>query len=121
MPYIIQLKGERLRMKYEMLSLTGTALTAAGSYPELYRQHEEVHKNLTRVKKTLRDEGKKRRKREEYYDTTPVIEVDKQINQLLNDQNKDPSDEEGEDKNRNPPIPQYGFPERPGLRKRSTG
>jgi len=40
---------------------------------------------------------KLRRRGEEYYDTMPVIEVDKQIDQLLNNQNKDLSDVEDED------------------------
>jgi hypothetical protein len=39
-----------------------------------------------------------------------VIEVDKQIHQFLNNQDKDLSDAEDEDWN--PPIPQYEFPER---------
>ena len=39
-----------------------------------------------------------------------VIEVDKQINQFLNNQDKDLSDAEDEDWNS--PIPQYEFPER---------
>lgn len=42
----------------------------------------------------------------------PVIEVDKQIDQLLNNQNKDLLDVEDEDEDWNPPIPQYEFPER---------
>jgi hypothetical protein len=41
-PYIIQLKKERLRLKGEMRSLAGTVKAAARPYPELYQQHEEV-------------------------------------------------------------------------------
>jgi hypothetical protein len=111
MPRIIQLKSERLRLRDEMRSLAGTVKAAAESFPELYQQHEEVCKELTRVRKALRSEAKKK-KREEYYDTMPVIEVDKQIDQLLNNQNKDLSDMEDEDEDWNPPIPQYEFPER---------
>jgi hypothetical protein len=66
-----------------MRSLAGTVKAAVELFPELYQQHEEVCKKLTRVRKALRSEAKKKR-REEYYDTMPVIEVDKQINQLLN-------------------------------------
>lgn len=84
MPRIIQLRKERLRSKDEMRSLAGTVKAAERTYPELYRQHNEVRKKLTRVRKALRDEAKKKRKREDYYDTMAKIEVDKQIGQLLN-------------------------------------
>ena len=111
MPRIIQLRRERLRLRDEMRSLAGTVKAAEGPYPELYRQHNEVCRKLTRVRKAFRDEAKKKR-REEYYDTMPKNEVDKQIDQLLNKQNKDLSDAEDEDEDWNPPIPQYEFPER---------
>jgi hypothetical protein len=83
-----------------MRSLAGTVKAAGRPYPELYRQHNEVCKK----RKALRDEAKKKR-REEYYDTMPKIEVDKQIDQLLNKQNKDLSDAEDDHEDWNPPIP----------------
>lgn len=50
--------------------------------------------------------------REEYYDTMPTIEVDKQIDQLVDNPDADLSDSEHMDEDQNPPIPEYVFPER---------
>jgi len=50
--------------------------------------------------------------REEYYDTIPTIEVDKQIDQLVDNLDADMSDSEHMDEDQNPPIPEYVFPER---------
>jgi hypothetical protein len=79
-----------------MRSLTGTVKAAERTYPGLYQQHNEVCKKLTRVRKALRQEAKTKR-REEYYDTMPRIEVDKQIDQLLDKQDGNLSDTEDED------------------------
>jgi hypothetical protein len=111
MSRIMKLRRQRLELRDEMRSLVGTVRAAEGTYPELYRQHNEVCKKLTRVRKALRDETKEKR-RKEYYDIMPKIEVDKQIDQFLNQQNKDLSDAESEDEDWNPPIPQYEFSER---------
>jgi hypothetical protein len=111
MPRIIQLRKERLRLKNEIRSLARTVKAAEKSYPKLYRQHNEIYKKLTRVKKALRNETKKKR-REKYYDTMPKIEIDKQIDQFLNKQNEDLSNTEDKDKYWNPPIPHYEFLER---------
>jgi hypothetical protein len=92
----VQLRREGLRLRDEMRSLAGTVKAAERPYPELYRQHNEVCKKLTRVRKALRDKAKKKR-REEYYDIMPKIEVNKQIDQLLNKQNKDLLDAEDDD------------------------
>jgi seryl-tRNA synthetase len=97
---IIQLRREGLRLRGEMRSLAGIVKAAKKPYPKLYRQHNEVCKK----RKALRDEAKKK-SREEYYDTMPKIEVDKQIDQLLNKQNKDLSDAEDDHEDWNPPIP----------------
>lgn len=42
----------------------------------------------------------------------PAIEVDKQINQLVDNLGADLSDGERMDEDQNPPIPEYVFPER---------
>jgi hypothetical protein len=50
--------------------------------------------------------------REEYYDTIPTIQVDKQIDQLVDNPDADLSDSEYMDEDQNLPIPEYVFPER---------
>jgi hypothetical protein len=74
-PHIIQSRKERLRLKNEMQPLAGAVQAAVGPYPELYRQHDEVCKRLTRVRKVFRDEAKKKEEEKEYFDTMPKIEV----------------------------------------------
>jgi uncharacterized protein YdcH (DUF465 family) len=58
-PRIVQLRKERLRLRDEMRSLARTIKAAERPYPELYRQHNEICKKLTRIKKALRDKAKK--------------------------------------------------------------
>jgi len=50
--------------------------------------------------------------REEYYDTMSTIEVDKQIDQLVDNLNADLSGSGHMDEGQNPPIPEYVFPGR---------
>jgi hypothetical protein len=50
--------------------------------PDRYREHEAVIKELTRVRAVYRRE-KKVEYREDYFDTMPGMEIDKQIDQLL--------------------------------------
>jgi len=87
---------------------------------ELYRQHDEICKRLTRVRRVLRDEAKKKG-REEYYDSMPKIEVDKHINRLLDGQDQDLWDAEGAGGDWNSAIPQHVFPERAWTVERSVG
>lgn len=106
MPRIIYLRKERPRLKNETQPLARAVQAAAGPYPELYQQHDEVCRTLTRVRKVLRHEAKKKG-REECYDSMPKIGVDKHIDQLLDRQDQDLSDEEGAGEDWNP----YVFPE----------
>ena len=62
-----------------------------------------------KVRRTLR-QTTKQRIREEYYNTMPTAEVDKQIDQLLSNPDGYRSDSEEEDVI--PPIPEYVFEER---------
>jgi hypothetical protein len=94
-----------------MRSLAGTIEAAQDQYPELYWKHDEVCKKLEKVRRTLRQEAKQKM-REEYYDTMPINEVDKQIDQLVDNPDADLSDSEDMDEDWNPPIPEYVFPER---------
>ena len=94
-----------------MRLLAGTIEAAREQYPELYRRHGEVCKMLEKVRRIFRQEAKEEM-REEYYDTMPTIEVDKQIDQLLGNRDADPLDTEDENEDWNPPIPEYMFQER---------
>jgi predicted transcriptional regulator len=91
MPRVVQLRKERLGLRDEMRSLAGTIEAAQDQYPELYWKHDEVCKKLEKVRRTLRQEAKQKM-REEYYDTMPINEVDKQIDQLVDNPDADLSD-----------------------------
>lgn len=62
------------------------------------------------MRRTLRQDAKERM-REEYYDNMPTIEVDKQIDQLLDNPDGGPDSEE-EIEDWNPPVREFVFQER---------
>jgi len=92
-----------------MRSLAGTVEAAKDLYPEVYQQREEVRKMQQKVRRTLR-QTTKQRIREEYYNSMPTAEVNKQIDQLLSNPDEYQSDSEEEDVI--PLIPEYVFQER---------
>jgi hypothetical protein len=110
-PRIVQLRKERLELRNEIRSLAGTIEAAQELYPELHLQHAKVIKRLHKERKALRKKAKEEMK-EEYHDTMPTIEVDKQIDQLLDNPDADLSDLDDDDEDWNPPIPEYVFSER---------
>jgi hypothetical protein len=58
--------------------LAGTVEVAQEQYPELYGKHDEICKRPKKLRRSLRQEAKEKMG-DEYYDTMPAIEVDKQI------------------------------------------
>jgi hypothetical protein len=94
-----------------MRPLAGTVQNAWEPFPNLYHRHDEVKKNLAKLIKTLVD-GAKQMIRKDYFHNAPVLEIDRQIEQLLGDGAvlDDMEDEEG-----SLPIPEYIFPERARL------
>jgi len=108
-PRVLELRGERLELTRKMRSLAGTVEAAKDLYPEVYQQYQEVCNMQQKVRRTLR-QTTKQRIREEYYNTMPTAEVDKQIDQLLSNPDGYRSDSEEEDVI--PPIPEYVFEER---------
>jgi hypothetical protein len=63
MPRIIKLRKERLRLRDKMRSLAEIVKAVERSYPELYRQYNEVCKRLMRVRKAFRNKVKKKKGR----------------------------------------------------------
>jgi hypothetical protein len=87
-------------------NLYGTLKKAGHADPDPYRAHEAVVKELARVRAVYRREEKVKF-REDYFDTMPGVEIDKQIDQLLG---KSPDiDSEDVIEEWNPPIPEYLF------------
>ncbi|OXV07294.1 hypothetical protein Egran_04941, partial [Elaphomyces granulatus] len=78
-PRILELRWEKREFKEEMRSLAGTIQNA---FPELYQRHNEVSKKLTKLRKVLRDDTRQKA-RKDYFLMAPVLEVDRQIQQLL--------------------------------------
>lgn len=93
-----------------MLSLEGTIKAAKEPHPDLYQRHQEIGKELARVRDALRPEPWIKTK-EKYYDAMSTIELDKQIDQFL-DQKPDMDTSDTEDEDWNPPIPEYVVAER---------
>src|SRR5271155_1539341 len=79
---IRNLRIQRLALKNEIRTLYGTLKKAKHADPDRYRQHEAVVKELIRVRAAYRRE-RKVEFREDYFDTMPGTEIDKQIDQLL--------------------------------------
>lgn len=114
-PEVLELRREKRELMEEMRSLTGTIGKAREPFPHLYRRHEEVKKELSQLRKTLAN-NTRQTARKEYFHNAPVLEVDRQIKQLLGQSDIDHSDaDSSEDENWEPPIPEYVFPERARL------
>ena len=79
---IRSLKEQRLELRSEIRALYGTLKKAEHADPDRYQEHEAVVKELARVRPVYRRE-KKVEFREDYFDTMPGVEIDKQIDQLL--------------------------------------
>ncbi|OJJ62706.1 hypothetical protein ASPSYDRAFT_65810 [Aspergillus sydowii CBS 593.65] len=74
--------------------------------------HEEVKKELSQLRKALAN-NTRQTARKEYFHTAPVLEVDRQIKQLLGKSDVDQSDaDSSEDEDWELPTPDYVFPER---------
>src|SRR5256714_75994 len=75
---IRNLRIQRLALKNEMRTLYSTLKKAKHADPDRYRQHEAVVKELTRARAVYRRD-RKVEFREDYFDTMPGAEIDKQI------------------------------------------
>jgi hypothetical protein len=113
-PEILELRRERRELKEEMRSLAGTVQNARKPFPNIYHRHDEVKKSLAKLRKTLVD-GTKQTIRKDYFHNTPVLEIDRQIEQLLGKGDGAVLDDMEDDEEISLPIPEYIFPERARL------
>ncbi|KAJ0415015.1 hypothetical protein BJY00DRAFT_327273 [Aspergillus carlsbadensis] len=89
-PKVLELRREKRELMEEMRSLASTIRKAREPFPHLYQRHEA-----------------------EYFHTAPVLEVDRQIKQLLGQSNVGQSDaNSSKDEDWELPTPDYVFPER---------
>jgi hypothetical protein len=93
-PRILELRKEKKELIDEMRSLVGTFKNTKQIYPDLYWKHVEVNRTLMRVREIFLDVALAK-VREDYFENAPVIEIDKQIKQLLAKADTDIENTEG--------------------------
>ncbi|KAJ5473965.1 hypothetical protein N7475_003531 [Penicillium sp. IBT 31633x] len=81
-PGILQLRREKRELMAEMRSVAGTIKSARDTFPHLFQRHETVKKDLAKLRKTLAIETRETA-RKDYFNNAPVLEVDRQIKQML--------------------------------------
>ncbi|KAJ5161353.1 hypothetical protein N7492_006745 [Penicillium capsulatum] len=112
---ILQLRREKRELMAEMRSLAGTIKNAREPFPHLYQRHEAVKKDLAKLRKTLATDTRERA-RKDYFQNAPVLEIDRQINQLLGESDVEGCDADSSaDEDWELPIPTYVFSERARL------
>ncbi|KAF7164504.1 hypothetical protein CNMCM6106_001022 [Aspergillus hiratsukae] len=114
-PKILELRREQRELMEEMRSLAGTVAKARESFPHLHERHEAVKKELSQLRKNLAKDTRETA-RKEYFHNEPVLEVDRQIKQLLGQSYAENcEDGDSDDEDWDIPIPEYVFPERARL------
>ncbi|ODM19121.1 hypothetical protein SI65_05738 [Aspergillus cristatus] len=116
-PEILELRREKRELKEEMRSLAGTIQNTRNHFPDLYQRHDEISRKLTKLRKALQD-NTQQTARKDYFHTAPVLEIDRQIQQLLGKSGAENCDDDSTkdgDEDWQPPIPDYIFPERARL------
>lgn len=114
-PEILQLRREKRELMAEMRSLAGTIKNAREPFPHLYQRHEAVKKDLAKLRKTLAT-GTRETARKDYFQNAPILEIDRQINQLLGESDDERCDADSSaDEDWELPIPTYVFSERARL------
>ncbi|EKV17642.1 hypothetical protein PDIP_30550 [Penicillium digitatum Pd1] len=81
-PGILQLRREKRELMAEMRSVAGTIKNARDTFPHLFQRHETVKKDLGKLRKTSAIETRETA-RKDYFNNAPVLEVDRQIKQML--------------------------------------
>lgn len=114
-PEILQLRQEKRELMAEMRSLAGTIKNAREPFPHLYQRHETIKKDLAKLRKTLATDTRERA-RKDYFQNAPVLEIDRQINQLLGESDVEGCDDDSSaEEDWELPIPTYVFSERARL------
>ncbi|BDD61391.1 hypothetical protein MPDQ_001207 [Monascus purpureus] len=116
-PGVLQLRREKRELMAEMRSLAGTIQNARQLFPHLYQNHENVKKETAKLRKRLATDIREAA-RKDHFQNAPVLEVDRQIKQLLS--RLSGSDEVSDDENSGDeswelPTPNYVFAERARL------
>jgi hypothetical protein len=65
-------------------------------FPQLYQRHEAVSREMTKLHKTLATDTREPA-RKDYFSNAPVLEVDRQIKQLLGEPDVEPCDADSSD------------------------
>ncbi|KAI3097945.1 hypothetical protein CBS147333_9183 [Penicillium roqueforti] len=114
-PGMLELKREKRELMAEMRSLAGTVKNAEKSFPHLYQRHKVVDREMTKLRKTLATNTRETA-RKDYFRNAPVLEVDRQIKQLLGGPDAKSCDaDSSDDEDWELPTPTYVFPERARL------
>ena len=114
-PEIMELKQEKRELMAEMRSLTGTVKNAQTSFPHLYQRHEAVSREITKLRKALATDTRETA-RKDYFRNAPILEVDRQIKQLLGEPDVETCGaDSSDDDDWELPTPKYIFPERARL------
>jgi hypothetical protein len=100
----------------EIRSVAGTIKNARDTFPHLFQRHKTVKKDLAKLRKTLAIETRETA-RKEYFNNAPVLEVDRQIKQMLLGESdvKECDADSSAEEDWELPIPDYVFPERARL------
>ncbi|CAG8128817.1 unnamed protein product [Penicillium nalgiovense] len=115
LPEMIELKREKRELMAEMRSLAGTVKNAEKPFPHLYQRHKAVDREMTKLRKTLATDTRETA-RKDYFRNAPVVEVDRQIKQLLGDPDTESCDaDSSDDETWELPTPTYVFLERARL------
>lgn len=113
-PDILQLRREKRELMAEMRSLAGTIKNARQLFPHLYQNHENIKKEIAKRRKRLATDTRKAA-REDHFQNAPVLEVDRQIKQLLGGSDEVSDDEKSDDESWELSTPNYVFAERARL------
>ncbi|KAJ5289237.1 hypothetical protein N7478_002267 [Penicillium angulare] len=113
-PDILQLRREKRELRAEMISLAGSIKNAREPFPHLYQKHENVKKEISKLRKRLATDTRKAA-RKDHFQNAPVLEVDRQIKQLLDESDEVSDDENTDNESWEFPVPDYVFAERARL------
>ncbi|KAJ5708139.1 hypothetical protein N7488_007940 [Penicillium malachiteum] len=117
-PDLLQLRREKRELGAEMRSLAGSIKKARVPFPHPYQKHENVNKEIAKLRKRLATDTREAA-RKDHFQNAPVIEIDKQIKQLLGNtdeaSSEAPENEDSGDETWELPTPNYVFAERARL------
>jgi hypothetical protein len=92
-PHLIELRRKRRRLYVEIIARYGSMRKAEGT--EIHKRHKELGRQIPRLRQQLRREELSKTK-QSYFETMPVDEMNKQIDQMLGQHSGTTSAEPGE-------------------------